>query len=317
MRKNSKSRVTEDDNLAVMVDADTDDVSLQGMPEKTQDLDQSALLAGWKEMEDSVPTLFAKLVVGAKSDLGSVRENNEDKFDMLEPFEPGILAIKGRFFGVADGMGGHSAGQIASEVALKTLMRAYYADPRSEIQRSLRDAVSRANLAVYDDAQTLPERQGMGTTLTAAVVHEDKLHLIHVGDSRAYLCRDGELRQVTNDHSWVAEQVRLGAMTLDDALASPLRNIILRSVGTADTIEPDYFIEDIKAGDTVLICSDGLTAHLDDSDLLRFASGDSVDTIGPSVAALRMVELANSRGGRDNITLIVFKVNSIEPFRQS
>jgi protein phosphatase len=193
----------------------------------------------------------------------------------------------------------------------------YFADPRSEIQRSLRDAVSRANLAVFDDAQTLPERQGMGTTMTAAVIHEDKLHLIHVGDSRAYLIRDNDIRQITNDHSWVAEQVRLGAMTLDDALASPLRNIILRSVGTADTIEPDYFIEDIQAKDTILICSDGLTAHLDDSDIVRFASSDSVDAIGPTVAAMRMIDLANSRGGRDNITLILIKINSIEKFKQN
>lgn len=316
MRKqNSKARVPDNDQLAVMVDFEPD-VNVGGYQvDRTQDLDQEALVAGWKALEERTPKLVAKVRYGAKSDLGSVRENNEDKFDVLEPVEPGVLATKGRMYGVADGMGGHSAGQIASELALKTLIRAYYADPRTEIERSLRDSVARANIAVFEDAQTVPERQGMGTTLTAVVVHEDKLHVIHVGDSRAYFLRGNSIRQITSDHSWVAEQVRLGAMTLDEALGSPLRNIILRSVGTADSIEPDYFVEDACAGDSVLICSDGLTTHLDDSDIVRYASSDSLDAIGPSVAALRMVELANSRGGRDNITVVLARIDSIEPFQ--
>jgi PPM family protein phosphatase len=280
----------------------------------TQQLDPAELVAGWKAMDELQPKLHARMSIGAKTDLGCVRENNEDKYDLLEPREPGTLASKGRLYGVADGMGGHSAGQIASELALKTLIRAYYNEPNLDIIESMREGMSAANLAVHEDAQVLPERQGMGTTLSAAVVIEDHLHVCHVGDSRAYLIRGGAIEQITQDHSWVAEQVRLGGMTLEEALASPFRNIILRSIGTGPSVDPEFYDLELKAGDVLLLCTDGLTSHMDDAEIAEHADSDYIAQIGPSVAALRLVEIANDRGGRDNITVVLIYVEAIDAY---
>lgn len=282
--------------------------------EVTDRLDADELAAGWAEFEGRQPEKHVLLSVGAKTDLGSVRENNEDKYDMLEPQDPGILAVKGRFYGVADGMGGHSAGQIASELALKTIIHAYYREPSADIKQSLRTAVSEANSLIFDTAQLIPERQGMGTTLTLAVVIEDRMVIANVGDSRAYLVRDGEARQITKDHSWVAEQVRLGTMTLEEASLSPLRNVITRSIGTSPSVEPDFFEETLQEGDFVVLCSDGLTGHIDPEELAMKLGQDFSRAAGPSVAAMRLVELANARGGRDNISVIILSVRAVVPF---
>lgn len=273
----------------------------------TARLSQDDLREGWAEL-GRTPRVLATLKMGAKTDLGRVRENNEDKFDFFEPEDPAVLATKGAFYAVADGMGGHSAGQIACEMALKTAIQTFYANPSSDIEASLRLAVQEANALVHDTAQSITDRQGMGTTLTAAVIHEDRLTIAQVGDSRAYLLRDGSLTQITQDHSWVAEQVRLGVMTADEAQTSPFRNIITRSVGTSATVEADIATRPLQAGDTLLLCSDGLTGHLDVSDIEAVLLEH-----GPSVAALRLVEEANRRGGRDNITVLILSVRGLAP----
>ncbi len=284
------------------------------MPETTTEQDVTARLnrddlrEGWAEM-GLMPRVLATLKMGAKTDLGRIRENNEDKFDFYEPEDPSVLATKGAFYAVADGMGGHSAGQIASEMALKTVIQAYYANPSADTEASLRRAIEEGNALVYDTAQAVPDRQGMGTTLTAAVVREDQLTVAQVGDSRAYLLRDGHLTQITEDHSWVAEQVRLGVMTAEDAVHSPFRNIITRSVGTSQSVEPDIASHALRAGDTLLLCSDGLTGHVDLPDLEAILLEH-----GPSVAAMRLVEEANRRGGRDNITALILSVRGLSPF---
>ena len=274
----------------------------------TTRLNQDDLREGWAEL-GRTPRILASLKMGAKTDLGRVRENNEDKFDFFEPEDPAVLATKGAFYAVADGMGGHSAGQIACEMALKTAMQTFYANPSPDIEASLRLAVQEANALVYDTAQSITDRQGMGTTLTAAVVHEDRVTIAQVGDSRAYLLRGDSLTQITQDHSWVAEQVRLGVMTLDEAQTSPFRNIITRSVGTSATVEADIATRALQAGDTLLLCSDGLTGHLDVSDMEAVLREH-----GPSVAAMRLVEEANRRGGRDNITVLILSVRGLAPF---
>lgn len=280
----------------------------------TDRLDADELAAGWAEFEGRRPVKHAVLSVGAKTDLGSVRENNEDKYDMLEPHEPGILAVKGRLYGVADGMGGHSAGQIASELALKTVIQSYYRELSDDIRQSVRAAVSEANSLIFDTAQLIPERQGMGTTLTLAVVIEDRAIIANVGDSRTYLIRDGRAKQVTKDHSWVAEQVRLGTMTMEEASMSPLRNVITRSIGTSPSVEPDFFEEQLQEGDFLVLCSDGLTGHVDPEEIAERLGAEFTRTVGPSVAAMKLVELANARGGRDNISVIVLFVRKIVSF---
>jgi len=279
--------------------------------EKTARLDREELSEGWAEV-GRVPRVLATIKLGAKTDLGRVRDNNEDKFDFFEPEDPAVLATKGCFYAVADGMGGHSAGQIACELALKTVIAAYYANPSADAETSLRYAVGQANALIYDTAQAIPDRQGMGTTLTIALVREDRVTLAQVGDSRAYLLRDGAITQLTEDHSWVAEQVRLGTMTLAEAQVSPFRNIITRSIGTAAAVESDVFTHELRVGDTLLLCSDGLSGHLEPEEMQAVLARHS-----PSVAALSLIEEANERGGRDNITAVVLAVRALTPYEGS
>ncbi len=248
------------------------------------------------------------LKFGAKTDLGRVRENNEDKFDYYEPEDPTLLATRGCLFAVADGMGGHAAGQIASELALKTLISHYYDSLNDDVPTSILEAFCSANETINQLAQMIPERSGMGTTLTAAVLVEDRVYVGQVGDSRAYVIRGGEIRQVTYDHSWVAEQVRMGGMTAEEAELSPYRNIITRSIGTQPTVEPDVFVERAQAGDTWVLCSDGLTGHVTDAEILQIVPGRP-----PTEAARQLIELANSRGGRDNVTVFVLSIRDLQP----
>ena len=276
--------------------------------EKTARLDREELSEGWAEV-GRVPRLVAAVKLGAKTDLGRVRDNNEDKFDFFEPEDPAVLATKGCFYAVADGMGGHSAGQIACELALKTVIECYYADPSADVEAGLRRAVEQANALIYDTAQAIPDRQGMGTTLTAAIVREDRVTLAQVGDSRAYLLRAGAITQLTEDHSWVAEQVRLGTMSLAEAQVSPFRNIITRSIGTAAAVETDVVTHELRVGDTLLLCSDGLSGHLEPDEMQGVVLAH-----GPSAAALSLVEAANERGGRDNITAVVLSVRALTPY---
>ena len=220
---------------------------------------------------------------------------------------------KARFYAVADGMGGHSAGQIACELALKTVIQSYYAAPPSaDVEAALRRAIEEANALVYETAQAMSERQGMGTTLTCAVVREDQVTLAQVGDSRAYLLRGGRLAQVTQDHSWVAEQVRMGIMTETEAQSSPFRNIITRSVGTAQSVEPELSTQGLQAGDTLLLCSDGLSGAVEHPALEGVLRDYS-----PSEAAMRLVDEANRAGGRDNITAVVLSVRAIAPVSET
>lgn len=277
--------------------------------EKTERLNREELSEGWAEV-GRVPRVVATLKFGAKTDLGRVRDNNEDKFDFFEPEDPAVLATKGRFYAVADGMGGHSAGQIACELALKGVIQSYYGSPSADTESSLKRAVEEANALIHATAQAMPDRQGMGTTLTAAVVRDDKLVIAQVGDSRAYLLRGGAISQMTEDHSWVAEQVRMGTMTLAEAQVSPFRNIITRSMGTAPQVEPDIFTHDLQEGDTVVLCSDGLSGHLEPPEILAVAGSYS-----PSVAALTLIDAANARGGRDNITAVVLSVRGLTPWQ--
>lgn len=279
--------------------------------EKTVQFNRDEISEGWAEL-GRTPRVIASVKLGAKTDLGRIRENNEDKFDFYEPEDPAVLATKGSFYGVADGMGGHSAGQIACEMALKVVIRAYYSNPSSDTHASLLRAVEESNSMIFDTAQMMTERSGMGTTLTAVVVREDMLTVAQVGDSRAYLIRDGQINQITEDHSWVAEQVRIGAMTLEEAQASPFRNIITRSIGTSSNVEPDITTHELRVGDIIVLCSDGLSGHLDVSEIRNFSLEHS-----PSIAAMRMVEEANERGGRDNITVMVISIRALTPYGQN
>ncbi len=264
------------------------------------------IVKGFVEREPRLPNCVPAIKFGAKTDLGRIRENNEDKFDFFEVEDPTLLAVRGCLYAVADGMGGHAAGQIASEMALKTLVSNYYNSPNEDIATSLLESIQAANGAVYGVSQMVAERSGMGTTLTVAVIAEDRVYVGQVGDSRAYLIRDGAIRQVTHDHSFVAEQVRAGALTEEEAELSPYRNIITRSIGNQETVEPDVFIEEVHVGDVWVLCSDGLTGHVQADEIRAIGSTQS-----PTEIARQLIELANSRGGRDNITVFAISIRDI------
>lgn len=274
--------------------------------EITAKLDTADLAQAWAEKQDRKPKYVLDLVVAARTDMGRVRENNEDKFDFFQPDELPVLAVKGSFFAVADGMGGHESGQVASELGLKTVLTQYYADPDEDVEKSLSAALVAANSYVYETAQVIPGRNGMGTTCTAAVIRDKDLYVGHVGDSRAYLIRDAQMEQVTEDHSWVAEQVKRGALTEDEAANSPFRNVITRSLGAAPDVEPDVYRREVEVGDVLLLCSDGLTGYVDDQTIFEIA-----DSYGPSLAALKLVQKACENGGGDNVTVLIVAVREI------
>lgn len=267
------------------------------------------LVQGWRLLRQEAPRVVPITRVGLKTDLGRVRENNEDKAEFYEPEDPPLLAARGSLYIVADGMGGHAAGQIASELAIKRTMAEYYASAEQDALSALSDAVVSANVYVHNAARAVPERANMGTTLTALALIQDQAFVCHVGDSRAYLIRSGSIQQITEDHSWVEEQVRLGVLTREQAENSPYRNIITRCIGTYPDVEPDTYAVDSLDGDTWLLCSDGLTNHVADNEILQI-----VDGTAPSEACRQLVELACFRGGSDNVTVLIVRILRLEPW---
>lgn len=226
------------------------------------------------------------MLAKAKSDIGKIRETNEDSFICSPP----LLVV-------ADGMGGHVAGEVASQLAAETL-RKYVLTGADHPVAMLNKAIDQANTLIYRMAKEKNELSGMGTTVTAAYVDGDVLYWGHVGDSRLYLVRDGELRQVTEDHSLVGELVRSGNISAEEALTHPHRNILTRAVGTSDQVRVDSGLLDLIEGDVVLLCTDGLTNMLSDVEILDI-------TLGSENAVDALIDRANTAGGLDNITVIV------------
>lgn len=277
--------------------------------DSTEEIETAELVRGWEALEGRRPQKLAEIFWAARTDIGRARENNEDKFDFFLPDEPAQLAARGRLWAVADGMGGHNAGQVASEAALKTLIRCYFAAPQAgqdSVTDALQAALTEANDLIYRAAHQFEGKSGMGTTVVAVVVCNDTLTVAHIGDSRGYLLRDGSLRPLTTDHSWVEEQVRRGNMSRAEAEASPYRNYILRSVGVEPSVKADISTETLQVGDIVLLCTDGLTGHVSDEQLARLLSGKSM-----SQAVLDLIDAANDAGGKDNVTALAMQVKAI------
>jgi serine/threonine protein phosphatase PrpC len=236
------------------------------------------------------------------TDVGQKREHNEDSLLCNDAL--GLYAV-------ADGMGGHQGGEQASRMAVEVLEQemakrlAHNGNGAGSagVAEAMRDATILASQAIYDSAQENPERAGMGTTLTGLCFHGGSLTLCHVGDSRAYLLRDGRARQLTEDHSWIQEQVRAGLLSPGDAIVSRFRNIITRSVGFEPTVAPDLFSMPVEAGDCYLVCSDGLSNYLSVDEIGRVLGTQFYGEAGQA-----LVEIANERGGDDNITCVVIYV---------
>ncbi|RYG79654.1 serine/threonine-protein phosphatase, partial [bacterium] len=190
----------------------------------------------------------------------------------LIPEDDATLARRGAVFLVCDGMGGHAAGQIASELAAKTFLDVYYEHPGADPAEALRAAVAAANRFVVSVGAAVPARRGMGTTLTGLVILQDAAYLVHAGDSRLYRLRDGHLQQMSNDHTVMEEMVRTGVLTREQAANHPQKHAILRCIGLPDGVEPDVERYDLLVGDRFFLCSDGVTNHVDDAAILRLMS---------------------------------------------
>ncbi len=247
------------------------------------------------------------LEAAGRTDVGRRRPHNEDTLGLLPVAYEGLAGERGYLFAVADGMGGAEKGEVASRLAVEALFATYYdaTEPDLPPEAALRAAFATANNVVYNEGLNLAFGM-MGTTLVAALVTDDRLIVGNVGDSRAYLIRDGTLRQITEDHSLVEEQVRAGILTPAQARASPQRNIITRAIGHQAEVEDDqYTIAPLQAGDVVLLCSDGMHGMVEDAEMLALAQQPDL-----SEAAAALVGAANDRGGHDNITVLLVRIQS-------
>ena len=251
--------------------------------------------------------------VGSLTHKGMKRDGNEDSFCVL--IENDSPAYSSGLMIVADGMGGHQAGEIASSMAVDGVVDAFANFELKEndsFKKKVKDATSflvksieKVNFDIYK-ASKKPETEGMGTTLTTLLFIENRAIIGHVGDSRIYLLRDNEFNQITIDHTWVEGEVKEGRLTADEAITHPMRNILSRAIGNNQKVKVDTDILNLKQGDIILFCSDGLNAMLDDLTIK-----DIISTNKPQQACDLLVNKANANGGLDNITVGVISINSL------
>jgi serine/threonine protein phosphatase PrpC len=252
-----------------------------------------------------------RIASGGVSDVGRVRTNNEDCYRIVTPLDLYVLS---------DGMGGEAHGEIASAMAVETVVRHCLDTEKNSAApffgqtqpnwnprtKRLVSAVHLANKNIFKSAEDHPEQHGMGATLTAAWIDGTKLSIAHVGDSRAYLLRAGNLLQLTQDHSLVAEQVRRGILTAAEAEESEMQSVLLRALGAQPEIEVDAEEQQLIARDLLLLCSDGLTRMVTEPEIAGTLQAET----DPTMAAEKLIKLANERGGADNITVIVVRLET-------
>jgi PPM family protein phosphatase len=234
------------------------------------------------------------LLVGSVTDVGRRRDHNEDAFVTFPTEDGGLVLV------VADGMGGHLAGEVASEMAIEILKRELK-QPVGDPSGALRSAIELANKEIWEEAERDPEKSGMGSTIVAAVIVGNQAYLANAGDSPAYLVRAGTTDQITHDHGLVAEQVLAGIISEEDAEHHPYRHILTRCLGAESAVEVEtYEPRDLKVGDILVLCSDGLTEHVS-----RKEVSGLITSLDPEQVAQELVNAANERGGHDNITVVV------------
>jgi protein phosphatase len=243
--------------------------------------------------------------VSSQSDIGCLRQNNEDSFGYWEPEDDQQFLRKGRLAVVADGMGGYEGGQEASRLAVETLVEVYRDFGGDDPQAALVEALQAAHEQIREYSFAHPELRGMGTTCTAAAIVQDALYYVHVGDTRLYLIRDGQITRVTRDHSYVGRLVESGMISREEAETHPQRNILTAALGT----NPDLIMDSpgqpkpLRPEDVLLICSDGLWGQVRDSEIL-----DAVENKSAEQTGRKLIELARERGGPDNITVEVLRL---------
>ena len=243
--------------------------------------------------------------VSVQSDIGCLRQNNEDSFGYWEPEDDQQFLRKGRLAVVADGMGGYEGGQEASRLAVETLVAVYRDFGGDDPQAALVEALQAAHEQIRQYSFAHPELRGMGTTCTAAALVQDALYYVHVGDTRLYLIRDGQITRVTRDHSYVGRLVESGVISAEEAENHPQRNILTAALGTNPELIMDSPAqpEPLRPDDVLLICSDGLWGQVRDSEIL-----DAVENKSAEQAGRQLIELARERGGPDNITVEILRL---------
>ena len=253
-----------------------------------------------------------KLDPVALTDVGRRRDHNEDYLgDQIirngSAYNQETLTEKGYLFAVADGMGGHASGEVASEMAVTTLFEHFYNGPSSgNLADDLKNSIIFANSQVYQAGEESSQGQ-MGTTLTISLIKGNRALVGNVGDSRTYLIRNGIPLRITRDHSLVQEQIEMGAITPEQAQNSMIKNIITRAIGHRDEVEPDLFEQEIQSGDILLLCSDGLHGLVQELEMGTIAASTS----GLNNAAQQLIDLANIRGGVDNISVLLVGITEV------
>ncbi|MBI3965258.1 MAG: Stp1/IreP family PP2C-type Ser/Thr phosphatase, partial [Chloroflexi bacterium] len=241
--------------------------------------------------------------VAGLSDVGRRREINEDTLGDRAAEYADRFHDRGYLYAVADGMGGYEKGEVASSLAIDALFKTYYESPAHEsAEHAFVRAIQTANLTVFNKSQEMGGHQ-MGTTLTCVLFFNHEILVGNIGDSRTYILRSGTLTQLSEDHSWVAEQIRDGLLTKEQARHSSHRNVITRAVGFQPAVEADLRREQSQPGDVVILCSDGLHGQVEDDELAAMLRSYPLDE-----AVKRLIALANERGGPDNITLLTIRV---------
>ncbi len=247
--------------------------------------------------------------VGAVTHTGHVRDHNEDAFLVLPDVAPWLVVV-------ADGMGGHQSGEVASRLTVEEMAAAFAGRPpertllrrRANARERLITAIEQANRRVLGEARRDVGKQGMGTTVVALVIDGGSVHVAHVGDSRAYRLRDDTLKQLTRDHSLLNDYLDMGLLTPEQAASFPYKNVIVRAVGLSPFVEVEVDTLDVSAGDRFLLCSDGLTDLVSDTTIRdRLARGDD-----PINTAETLVKLALQAGGLDNVTAVVAHTHAEE-----
>jgi serine/threonine protein phosphatase PrpC len=249
-----------------------------------------------------------KFKAASLSDIGLYRETNEDSYCEFEPENEELRKKRGVIFIVADGMGGHQGGEVASKLAVDNIKERYYAAPGANTIDALRDAFHAANKVIFDSSLADASLFGMGTTCTAMTLIGNEAFFMHIGDSRAYVCRNGDIVQLTRDHTLVEDMVESGLLSREEARFHPKKNVITKSLGTNEDAEVDAPASPfhVKKGDVFLLCSDGLTSFVRDEEIKLV-----LETKEPTEAAQALIGLANDLGGHDNITVQIVKV--LEP----
>ena len=246
------------------------------------------------------------------TDTGMLRDHNEDDYTLPVRIDSETLAKKGYLYVLADGMGGHQKGEVASAVTVEAVPAEYYDiitplnaddDYEATIIDALTNAVAKANMEVMEATE------GGGTTIVTVVLHQDLLVAMNVGDSRAYLLRDNEFRLISRDHSLVSRLVEMGKITAEEALTHPRRNVLYQALGQGADLEIHTVTEKLHLGDMIILCSDGLWGEVEESRFKQIL----MTAESPHAAAKKLIDLANESGGPDNITTIIIQVSDQEP----